>query len=141
MDRAIEALAVEGDSRHAELSFRFDSVGLLRVPAEYPDQKHCVSPTHESKPNAVPHHRWVSAPPCRDARMQQRAWNFWLEAIDSIQGEPRPSRRTMTVQVGAYLAAGESSIATVEFSSFDCSMDELSAIDRKSTRLNSSHRH
>ena len=36
----------------------------------------------------------------------------------------------MTVQVGAYLAGGESSIATVEFSSFDCSIDEVSAMQR-----------
>ena len=36
----------------------------------------------------------------------------------------------MTVHTGAYLAGGESSIATVEFSSFDCSMDELSAMQR-----------
>ena len=128
MDRAIEALAVEGDSRHAELSFRFDRVGLLRVPAEFPDQKDCVGPAHESKATSLPLHRWVIAPPSRDASMQKRAWDFWLEAIDSMEGEPRPSRRTMTVHVGAYLAGGKSSIATVEFSSFDCSMDELSAM-------------
>ena len=47
-----------------------------------------------------------------------------------MRGEPRPSRRTMTVHVGAYLAGGKSSIATVEFSSFDCTMDELAAMQR-----------
>ena len=128
MDQALEALGAEGDSRHAELSVRFNSVVLLRVPAEFPDQRDCVGPAHESKPNAVPHHRWGIAPPSRDASMQKRAWDFWLEAIDSMRGEPRPSRRTMTVHVGAYLAGGEIPIATVEFSAFDCSMDELSAM-------------
>ena len=37
MDQALEALRAEGDSRHAELSVRFNSVVLLRVPAEFPD--------------------------------------------------------------------------------------------------------
>ena len=128
MDQALEALAAQGDSRHAELAFRFNSVGLLRVPVELPDPEDCVGPALESKASSVSLHRWVIAPPSRDASMQQRAWNFWLEAIDSMEGEPRPSRRTMTVHVGTYLAGGESSIATVEFSSFDCSMDELSAM-------------
>ena len=129
-DEAIKALAAQGDSRHAELTFRFDSVGLLRVPAKFHDQKHVVSPTHELNATSLPHHRWVIAPPSRDASMQERAWNTWLEAIDSMEGEPRASRRTMTVHVDAYLAGGEIPIATVEFSSFDCSMDELSAMQR-----------
>ena len=130
IDQTLEALAAQGNSRHAELAVRFKSVALLQVPVVVTAQKESVGPTHESKPTAVPQHRWVIAPPNRDARMQQRAWNFWLEAIDSMEGEPRPSRRTMTVHVGAYLAAGEIPIATVEFSSFDCSMDEVSAMQR-----------
>ena len=130
MDQAVEALAAHADSRHAELSFRFNSVALLQVPVVLTDQKDCVGHTHESKPNSVPLHRWVIAPPCRDARMQKRAWEFWLVAIDSMQREPRPSRRTMTVHTGAYVAGEKSLIARVEFSSFDCSMDELSAMQR-----------
>ena len=129
-DQTLEALAAQGDSRHAELSVRFSSVALLQVPVVLTDQKDCVASAHESKQTAVPGHRWVIAPPSRDASMQKRAWDFWLEAIDSIQGEPRPSRRTMTVHVGAYLAGGETPIATVEFSAFDCSIDEVSAMQR-----------
>ena len=129
-DQTLEALAAQGDSRRAELSVRFNSVALLQVPVVLTDQKDCVASAHESKQTAVPGHRWVIAPPSRDASMQKRASDFGLEAIDSMQGEPRPSRRTMTVHVGAYLAGGKTPIATVEFSAFDCSIDEVSAIQR-----------
>ena len=101
MDRVIAALATHDGSRHAELALRIESVALLKVT----DQ-------------------WIIAPPTRDAVMQARIWNFWLEAVNSMEGEPRPSTRTMSVERGIYRVAGVTPIQSVEFCAFECSDDD-----------------
>ena len=87
MDRGIAELAANDGSRHTELAFRLDSVALVRL-----------SFSNESTLPRPSAHRWIIAPPARDAAMQTRIWNFWLEAIHSMEGEPHPSTRTMSVE-------------------------------------------
>ena len=108
-------LAANGDSRHAERSLWLDSIALLSLPIAFETQ-----PVDQSlgEPSALPvgsPRRWIIVPPAPDPAMQKRAWEFWLQAINSRQGEPRPSTRTMTVQQGTYLACGETRIAFAEF--------------------------
>ena len=113
IDWGISELAAQVDSRHAELAFRIDSVALMKLAVSNESTLPChVAP------------RWIIVPPARDAAMQTRIWNFWLEAINSMQGEPRPSTRTMSVECGIYLAAGVMPIQSVEFCAFDCTLDE-----------------
>ena len=115
LNETLSGLAANGDSRLAELSLRLDSIALLSLPISFETQ-----PVEESlgEPSALAvgsPRRWIIVPPARDPAMQKRAWDFWLEAINSGQGEPRPSTRTMTVQPGTYLACAETRIACAEF--------------------------
>ena len=121
MDQMINALIRQGDSHHAELSYRLDAVALFRCPIA------------GDAPLAVQPHSWIIVPPRRDPYMQKRAWNFWEEVIDSMDGATRPSTRTMIVRQATYLAAGTTPISSLEFFAFDCTVDELLKMQRRDT--------
>lgn len=105
IDQTQKELAAHGGSRHPELSVRLDRVARLQVPVLLKDQPNRAGPGHESTSRPDRLNRWVIVPPLRDPAMQKRAWNCWLETINSMRGEPRPSTRTMTVQRGTNMTA------------------------------------